>query len=129
MLVREATLSSHLDKMSYYANFPLAGIFRQVRLLSVPEIHVRRFHVQTVFDPAYKDATLSLDLSVENESGHELNGAAAGFSLKDPDGHFVALANDHLDIKLAPWSRLEQRVEFHVASPSIGRQSILGSIC
>jgi beta-galactosidase len=117
VLVREATLSSHLDKMSYYANFPLAGLFRQVRLLSVPEVHVRRFHVQTVFDAAYQDATLALDFSVENESGHELNGVPLVFSLKDPDGHLVAIPNDHLDIKLAPWSRLEQRVEFHVASP------------
>ena len=117
VLVREKTLSSHLDNMSYYANFPLTGIFRQVRLFSVPETHVRRFHVQTVFDSAYKDATLTLDLSVENESGHELNGVPLVFSLNDPEGHAVSLANDHLDLKLAPWSRLEQRVEFHVASP------------
>ena len=60
--VREATLSSHLDKMSYYANFSLTGIFRPVRLLSVPETHVRRFHVQTIFDAGYKDATLALSL-------------------------------------------------------------------
>ncbi|MGB8011869.1 MAG: glycoside hydrolase family 2 TIM barrel-domain containing protein [Terriglobales bacterium] len=122
VLVRENTLSSHLDDMSSYANFPLAGIFRQVRIFSVPEAHVRRFHVQTVFDAStqgasYKDATLTLDLSVENESSHEINGAPLVFSLKDPDGHLVPLANDHLDVKLAPWSRLEQRMEFHVASP------------
>ena len=117
ILVREKTLSSHFDNMSYYANFPLTGIFRPVRLFSVPETHVRRFHVQTVFDNAYKDATLTLDLSVENESSHEINGAPLTFSLKDPDGRAVALSNDHLEIKLAPWSRLEQRVEFHVTSP------------
>ncbi len=117
VLVREKTLSSHLDNMSYYANFSLTGIFRQVRLFSVPETHVRRFHVQTVFDSAYKDATLTLDLSVENESGHELNGVPLMFSLKDPQGHPVSLDNDHLDLKLAPWSRLEQRVEFHVVGP------------
>jgi len=122
VLVRENTLSSHLDDMSNYANFPLTGIFRQVRLFSVPETHIRRFHVQTVFDANYKDATLTLDLSVENESGHEINGVPLVFSLKDPEGHPVSLASDslvkdHLDLKLAPWSRLEQRVEFHVASP------------
>ena len=80
--------------MSYYANFPLTGIFRQVRLFSVPETHVRRFHVQTVFDSAYKDATLTLDLSVENESGHEIGGVPLVLSLKDPEGHVVSLAND-----------------------------------
>jgi beta-galactosidase len=117
VLVREKTLSSHLDDMSSYANFPLTGIFRPVRLFSVPEIHVRRFHVQTVFDASYKDATLALDLSVENESGREIHGVPLVFSLKDPAGRPISLASDHLDIKLAPWSRLEQRVEFHVASP------------
>ena len=118
VLVREKTLSSHLDNMSYYANFPLTGIFRQVRLFSLPETHVRRFHVQTVFDSAYKDATLTLDLSVENESNREIAGAPLAILLKDPQGHSVPLENDHLDVKLGPWSRLEQRVEFHVASPT-----------
>ena len=118
VLVREQTLSSHLDKMSYYANFPLTGIYRQVRLFSVPEVHVRRFHVQTVFDSGYKDATLSVDLSVENESGREIKQIPLDFSLKDEQGKPVSLGNDHLDLKLAPWSRLEQRVEFHLSNPA-----------
>ena len=117
VLVRENTLSSHLDDMSSYANFPLAGIFRPVRLLSLPEVHVRRFHVQTVFDSNYRDCTLTLDFTVENESNQEISGVPLLFSLKDPAGHSVALANDRLDIRLAPWSRMEQRVEFHVTSP------------
>jgi len=116
VLVRENTLSSHLDDMSSYANFPLAGIIRPVRLFSVPEVHVRRFHLQTIFDSNYKDATLILDLSVENESDREINAVPLTFSLKDPAGHPVSLGNDHLDIRVGPWSRLEQRVEFHVAS-------------
>ena len=117
VLVGEKTLSSHLDNMSYYANFPLTGIFRPVRLISLPEAHVRRFHVYTVFDANYTNATLTLDLSVENESDRDVRGAPVLFSLKDPQGHPVPLENDHIEIKLAPWSRLEQRVEFHVANP------------
>ena len=117
VLVREKTLSSHLDNMSFYANFPLTGIFRPVKIFSLPETHVRRFHVQTVFDAQYKDATLTLDLSVENESGREINGPPLVFSLKDPQGRSVSLENDRLDVKLGPWSRMEQRVEFHVAAP------------
>ncbi len=117
VLVEEKTLSSHLDNMSYYANFPLSGIFRHVQIFSVPETHVRRFHVQTVFDSAYRDATLTLDLSVENESGREVAGTPLVFSLKDPQGHSVSLENDRLDIKLSPWSRLEQRIGFHIPSP------------
>ncbi|HZC24025.1 MAG TPA: hypothetical protein VE866_11850, partial [Candidatus Binatia bacterium] len=59
--VREDTLSSHLDDMSHYANFPLAGIFRPVRIFILPDVHVRRFHVRTIFDSSYKNATLALD--------------------------------------------------------------------
>ena len=115
--VREDTLSSHLDDMSHYANFPLAGIFRPVRIFSLPETHIRRFHVQTVFDSSYKNATLTLDLSLENESGHRATSIPVSLTLKDPDGHPVALENDHLDVTLEPWSRLERRFEFKISSP------------
>ena len=117
VLVREKTLSSHLDNMSYYANFPLTGIFRPVRLLSLPETHVRRLHAHTVFDANYLNATLSIDLSVENESDREIRGRALMFLLKDPQGRPVSLANNSLPLTLAPWSRLEKGVEFQVAAP------------
>jgi len=127
VLVREKTLSSRLDGMSSYANFPLAGIFRPVHLFSVPEIHVRRFHAQTFFDSNNldannktsidRDATLTLDFTVENESGHEVKHVPLLFSLRDPSGQSIPLANEHLDINLAPWSRVEQRLEFRVVSP------------
>lgn len=115
--VREDTLSSHLDDMSHYANFPLAGIFRPVRMFSLPETHIRRLHVQTIFDSSYKNATLAVDLSIENESGHRMNSIPLSFSLEDPNGHVAALENDHLDIALEPWSRFEKHFEFKVSRP------------
>ena len=117
VLVREKTISSHLDNMSYYANFPLTGIFRPVKLVSLPELHVRRFHVSTTFDPQYRDATLALDLSLENESDQSISDTPLSFSLNDPQDHSVSLENDRIQVTLAPWSRLEKRVEFHVAAP------------
>lgn len=115
--VRENTLSSHLDDMSHYANFPLAGIFRPVHLFSLPELHVRRLHVQTVFDHDYKNAILTVDLSVENESTQAVNGTPLVFSLAGPNGDRVALTNDRVAVTLAPWSRLEKRMEFQIANP------------
>jgi len=115
--VRENTLSSHLDKMSYYANFSLAGIFRPVRLFSLPEVHVRRLHVKTFFDSNYKNATLSLDFSVENESAHELRDTPLILSLNDPEANAVPLIDNRLNITLAPWSRLEKRIDFQIANP------------
>ncbi len=116
VLVREKTISSHLDNMSYYANFPLTGIFRPVKLFSVPETHVRRFHVQTVFDSEYRNATLTVDLSVENESAREFNGPLI-FSLKDPSGEAVPLSNERIDVSLGAWSRLEKKIDFALTSP------------
>lgn len=118
VLVREDTVSSHLDDMSHYANFPLAGIFRPVRLFSLPETHVRRFHVETLFDSDYKNATLNVDLSIENESGKTITSIPFVLSLKDPSGNAVPLANDRLEISLAPWSRLEKRLTFQITSPA-----------
>ncbi len=117
VLVREETLSSHLDNMSFYANFPLTGIFRPVSLFSLPENHVRRFHIRTTFDPDYRNATLSLDLSLENESDHEINGGNLTFILKDSKGLQVALDNSALPVTLAPWSRLERTVDFQITDP------------
>ncbi|HLV86242.1 MAG TPA: glycoside hydrolase family 2 TIM barrel-domain containing protein [Candidatus Sulfotelmatobacter sp.] len=117
VLVREKTISSHLDNMSFYANFPLTGIFRPVHLMSLPELHVRRFHVSTVFDSSYTNGTLTLELSIENESGHDVSGVPLIFTLKDPQGRTVSLQNDRLDVTLSPWSRLERRIDFQISSP------------
>jgi beta-galactosidase/beta-glucuronidase len=103
--------------MSFYANFPLTGIFRKVSLFAVPETHVRRFHIQTLFDTAYRNSTLVVDLSVENESAHDANGALLEFSLKSPQGEVVPLADSRLSLPLAPWARLERRLQFRVTRP------------
>jgi len=67
--VREHTpTSDELDKMSLYADFPLAGIFRQVRCFRVPAIHVGALAVTTTFDSADRDARILVRAAVVNES-------------------------------------------------------------
>lgn len=44
----------------------LAGIFRGVYLYSTPEVHLRDFHVRTHLDDRYTDATLDLEVDIEN---------------------------------------------------------------
>jgi beta-galactosidase len=117
LLVREKTLSSHLDNMSYYANFPLTGIFRPVKLFSVPPTHFGRFQVRTIFDPAYRDATLVLDFSIENESDQQISDAPMVFALKDPQGNTISVGNDRQQITIGPWSRLDRTLVFHIQSP------------
>jgi hypothetical protein len=117
VVVRENTLSAHLDNMSFYANFPLTGIFRKVTLFAVPKTHVQRFHVQTKFDATYRDATVIVDLSVENESASEARSTFLEFSLKSPRGQLVPLGSDRIALSLGPRSRLERRLEFRVSAP------------
>jgi len=52
-------VSDRLDKMSEYADFPLAGIMRPVRLFRVPAVHVGALAVTTTFDAAFRDAVLT----------------------------------------------------------------------
>ena len=53
-------MSDQLDKMSEYADFPLAGIMRPVYLFRVPAVHIGALAVSTAFDAAYRDAKLSV---------------------------------------------------------------------
>ncbi|HEV2398796.1 MAG TPA: glycoside hydrolase family 2 TIM barrel-domain containing protein [Candidatus Sulfotelmatobacter sp.] len=116
VLVTEKTSSSHFDNMSYYADFPLSGIFRGVHLFAVPSTHLRRFHLTTTFDSQYQDANLSFDLSVENES--ETSGSTElTLQLVDPQGHAVPLTQNQFDLSLAPWSRRELKASLPIASP------------
>src|SRR5262249_8387706 len=70
--VREHTLTSdELDKMSQYADFPLAGIMRPGELFRVPEAHVGAIAVTTSFTPE-RDAVLGLAITLVNESSAPL---------------------------------------------------------
>jgi beta-galactosidase len=66
----------------------LGGIFRDVYLWSPPDLHVRDFQVRTTFDAAYRDATLSLDLQVDNAGPHAAV-ATVEAALHDPGGALV----------------------------------------
>lgn len=44
----------------------LSGIFRDVCLYSTPGVHLRDFHIRTLFDEQYHDATLEIDLTLAN---------------------------------------------------------------
>ena len=57
--VQSESLMDKLSCGSQYASHPLGGINRKVQLFSVPEVHVSDLKIDTAFDPAFRDATLS----------------------------------------------------------------------
>jgi beta-galactosidase len=61
---------------SQYASHPLGGINRKVQLFSVPEVHLSDLKVETSFDRAFRDATLTVKLAIRNESDRTSSGEA-----------------------------------------------------
>lgn len=73
----------------------LGGIFRDVYLWSPPDLHVRDFQVRTSFDGDYRDATLTIDLHVENAAPHAAI-AHVEAALHDPTDALVLVQQQRL---------------------------------
>ncbi|HET6486715.1 MAG TPA: glycoside hydrolase family 2 TIM barrel-domain containing protein [Spirochaetia bacterium] len=115
--VTEHTLvSDHLDRMSYYANFPLAGIMRKVTLFRVPLLHIGALVVETTFDGRFQDATLDIRAAVLNESG---NPTAAHLSarLLDPSGKEAGALGEPVQVEAPAWQRVETKASVEVRAP------------
>ncbi|SDS08738.1 beta-galactosidase [Paenibacillaceae bacterium GAS479] len=65
-----------------------SGIFREVYLYTVPEIHIRDLSVQTNLDDDYRTGTLHAELSLDHSV--TLAGAYAVLQLSGPNGKAVA---------------------------------------
>lgn len=67
----------------------LSGIFRDVFLYSKPPVHLYDFFVKTDFDADYRDAKLSVDVTISNYEDCVLDGYALFAKLFAPGGHTV----------------------------------------
>lgn len=115
--VTENTRSSVLDNMSFYADFPLTGIFRKAYFFAVPTVHVESLQVATFFDSSFMNATLKIDLKVVNESAKHVRGGEVEFELLSPDGTTVSAAFKKVRFSLPAWSYQEKTIEIPVAKP------------
>jgi hypothetical protein len=109
--------SDDLDKMSLYADFPLAGIMRSVYLFRVPEAHIGALAISTRFKNQYKDALLTGRLAVLNESDHPLGNASLHFILTDLDGRSVSSKTKPVPVAAGAWERAEADFSLDVPSP------------
>jgi beta-galactosidase len=89
LLVKEhSNVSDNLDKMSQYADFPLAGIMRKVTLFRVPTVHVEALEQSTrfnnkqsadiagrvsVINRSDKSAAITTEVSLDDSGGHEVS--------------------------------------------------------
>lgn len=109
-------VSDRLDKMSEYADFPLAGIFRKVVLFRVPATHLGAAAFHTVFAPDFRDATLVGRVTILNESPEPLVNGSLRLRLRGPAGT-PPLEAEPRPMHAGPWQRTEVAVAWPVAAP------------
>ncbi|TVR72630.1 MAG: DUF4981 domain-containing protein [Marinilabiliales bacterium] len=65
------------------------GIYRRVYLWSAPKVHVRDFFITTLFDNGYRDATLSIEAWLTNQSQEQVHNLTLKAELYDDSGNMI----------------------------------------
>jgi len=109
--------SDSLDNMSFYADFPLAGIMRSVRVFRVPAAHIGALALATELKDSGREAVLSGTATVLNESDHPLARGSLQLRLTDPEGRAVPLPDEALPVEVGSWGRSDVALSVPVAAP------------
>ncbi len=81
---------SYLEDQDFWR---LSGIYRDVYLLSLPEVHIRDYWTRTSFDAGYRDATLTVETEIRNCSTQDASGHWVELRLFDAKGKPVISTN------------------------------------
>jgi beta-galactosidase len=94
----------------------MSGIFREVYLYAVPEIHIRDFHVTCEFDDTYNNGVLHLSVKIQNY-GDKLIGShqLKGFLIDDDGKEITKL--DTLVPQIEPSTEVIVKVSVDIKSP------------
>lgn len=87
-VVEHTNVSDNLDKMSLYADFPLAGIMRKVTLFRVPDLHVEAYEQACSFTKGR--ATVRGSISLINRSIADKPGITIHVTLVGTTGEYAA---------------------------------------
>ena len=116
-VTQHTVVSDRLDKMSEYADFPLAGIMRPVCLFRVPAVHLGALDLTPAFDEGCRDAQLIVRAAIVNESPEPLPQALLEVRLTDPDNRPVPANGQPTPVQAGPWQRAEVRLALPVSAP------------
>jgi hypothetical protein len=116
-VTQHTVVSDRLDKMSEYADFPLAGIMRPVSLVRVPALHLGGLALSCAFDAGYREAKLLARVVVLNESPGAVAAPTLELRLTGLDGRLVAATAAPAPLPSEPWQRWETRLELPVSAP------------
>ncbi|MBN1247276.1 MAG: DUF4981 domain-containing protein [Anaerolineae bacterium] len=95
----------------------LSGIYRDVVLWSVPDVHIWDVSVVTDLDGAYRDAELRVGVDIQNAGTEAGAGYRVEATLYDAVGAPIASFGDDLDDALAPGSVARVDLVADIADP------------
>jgi beta-galactosidase len=104
MIVHSQSAAADLDRMSFYAYWNLAGIWRPLELFAVEAAHIARLALTGDLLPDGREGRLVVDLDLANEGPTPLLDALLDLRLYDPAGREVTPPGLATAISLEPWS-------------------------
>jgi len=95
------TPSERLSVSSDYAFHNLGGIDRSVRIVALPDVHVRSLRIRPALDPSYRDGKVGVEATLKNSRGRPVNQVFLRLSLQEP-GNMDVSPVARRQIALAP---------------------------
>jgi len=105
---------SYLEDQDFWR---LSGIFRDVNLIMVPDIHINDFSVRTDLDADYQNAALKVSTFVKNFSKQAVAGNQLVLTLYDDKKSVIVSPINHLIGNLESGGELPVRIDIPVSNP------------
>lgn len=105
---------SYLEDQDFWR---LSGIFRDVNLISVPDIHINDFAVRTDLDGNYQNATLKISTFVKNFSKQTASGNQLVYTLYDANKSVVIPPVSRLISPIESFAETPIRIDLPVTNP------------
>ena len=83
------TPSERLSVSSDYAFHNLGGIDRSVRIVALPDVHVRSLQIRPALDPSYRDGRVDVEVTLKNSRDRPVSQVFLRLSLQEPDNMAV----------------------------------------
>ena len=112
------TTSERLSVSSDYAFHNLGGIDRSVRIVALPDVHVRSLQIRPTLDSSYRDGKVEVEATLKNSRAQPVNQAFLKISLEEPANTAVSTVVRRR-IALAPLAPGDsrQRVTLAISNP------------